>query len=400
MAITSLFGPTPQQLIAAQLKEEEERDFLRNQQIAQQGGQFGVFAPLYQAGLRFGDVASKAGQQITKSLFPEVKNPQLQQAQKIETVLQNYQGQNFGDPTVLQKIASDLFAAGAPDAGIKTLATIKALAPEKDAGPFGKVNPSDYTTESISAFQRTGGKDYSVLVPRPKEGEGTQFERILETLPVEQRQAYRVSWLKKQTEGSGMPASLVPVALKEADSASSIAFGAQEVNSVLTDLQSGKLKLGLKENFANQLKTLSGSSDEGARAYSKFNTALETLRNARLNLNVGVQTEGDAVRAMNEFLGNFDKYDTKTATEQLKRVQQKLTAAQKSKEARLSGLYSTYGVSLPKGFFTSYDGADTEKKQPVPDSVIDAEFNRPENAGWKTLGREAFKKKFLELYNR
>jgi hypothetical protein len=105
---------------------------------------------------------------------------------------------------------------------------------------------------------------------------------------------------------------------------------------------------------------------------------------------------------MNEFLGNFDKYDTKTATEQLKRVQQKLTAAQRSKESRLSSLYSTYGVSLPKGFFTSYGGADagTEQKQAVPDSVIDAEFNRPENAGWKTLGKDAFKKKFLELYNR
>ena len=399
MAITSLFGPTPQEIITARAKEQEQMDLLRNQQIAQQGSQFGVFAPLYQAGLKLGDVGTRA---ITRSLFPEVQNPQLQQAQTIQTVLQKYQGQNLGDTAVLQKVASDLFAAGAPDAGIKTLATIKALAPEKDAGPFGKVNPSDYTTESISAFQRTGGKDYSVLVPRPKEGEGTQFERILETLPEEQRQPFRLSWLKKQTEGSGMPASLVPIALKEADSASSIAFGAQEVNSVLTDLQSGKLKLGLKENFANQLKTLSGSSDEGARAYSKFNTALETLRNARLNLNVGVQTEGDAVRAMNEFLGNFDKYDTKTATEQLKRVQQKLSLAQKSKESRLSGLYSQYGVSLPKGFFTSYDGADagTEKKQAVPDSVIDAEFNRPENAGWKTLGRDAFKKKFLELYNR
>lgn len=399
MAITSLFGSTPQELIAAQMKEQEQMDLLRNQQFAQQGREFGVFAPLYQAGLKFGDIGTRA---VTRSLFPEVQNPQLQQAQTIQTVLQKYQGQNLGDTAVLQKVASDLFAAGAPDAGIKTLATIKALAPEKDAGPFGKVNPSDYTTESISAFQATGGKDYSVLVPRPKEGEGTQFERILESLPEEQRQAYRVSWLKKQTEGSGMPASLVPIALKEADSASSIAFGAQEINSVLTDLQSGKLKLGLKENFANQLKTLSGSSDEGARAYSKFNTALETLRNARLNLNVGVQTEGDAVRAMNEFLGNFDKYDTKTATEQLKRVQQKLSLAQKSKEARLSGLYSQYGVSLPKGFFTSYDGADagTEKKQAVPDSVIDAEFNRPENAGWKALGKEAFKKKFLELYNR
>jgi len=399
MAITSLFGPTPQELIAAQVREQEQMDMLRNQQIAQQGREFGVFAPLYQAGLKFGDLGSRA---ITRNLFPEVQNPQLQQAQTIQTVLQKYQGQNLGDTAVLQKVASDLFAAGAPDAGIKTLATIKALAPEKDAGPFGKINPSDYTTASIAAFQKGGGKDYSVLVAKPKEGEGTQFERILETLPVEQRQAYRLNWLRKQTEGAGMPPALVPIALKEADTASSIAFGAQEVNSVLTDLKSGKLKLGLKENFANQLKTLSGSSDEGARAYSKFNTALETLRNARLNLNVGVQTEGDAVRAMNEFLGNFDKYDTKTATEQLQRVQQKLTAAQRSKESRLSGLYNQYGVSLPKGFFTSYDGADagTEQKQAVPDSVIDAEFNRPENAGWKTLGKDAFKKKFLELYNK
>ena len=393
MAITSLFGPTPQELIAAQMKEQEQMDLLRNQQIGQQGREFGVFAPLYQAGLKFGDLGARA---VTRSLFPEVQNPQLQQAQTIQTVLQTYQGQNLGDPTVLQKIASDLFAAGAPDAGIKALATAKSLIP-KDEFVTGKPG------EKIFRRGPGGALIEVVSIPdRPKEGEGTQFERILETLPEEQRQAYRVSWLKKQTEGSGMPASLVPIALKEADSASSIAFGAQEVNSVLTDLQSGKLKLGLKENFANQLKTLSGSSDEGARAYSKFNTALETLRNARLNLNVGVQTEGDAVRAMNEFLGNFDKYDTKTATEQLKRVQQKLSLAQKSKESRLSGLYSQYGVSLPKGFFTSYDGADagTEKKQAVPDSVIDAEFNRPENAGWKTLGRDAFKKKFLELYNR
>ena len=129
MAITSLFGPTPQELIAAQVKEQEQMDMLRNQQIAQQGGQFGVFAPLYQAGLKFGDLGSRA---ITQSLFPEIRNPQLQQAQTIQSVLQTYQGQNLGDPTVLQKIASDLFAAGAPDAGIKALATAKSLTTKDD----------------------------------------------------------------------------------------------------------------------------------------------------------------------------------------------------------------------------------------------------------------------------
>ena len=129
MAITSLFGPTPQELIAAQVKEQEQMDMLRNQQIGQQGREFGVFAPLYQAGLKFGDLGSRA---ITQSLFPEVRNPQLQQAQTIQSVLQTYQGQNLGDPSVLQKIASDLFAAGAPDAGIKALATAKSLTTKDD----------------------------------------------------------------------------------------------------------------------------------------------------------------------------------------------------------------------------------------------------------------------------
>ena len=157
MAITSLFGPTPQELIAAQVKEQEQMDLLRNQQIAQQGGQFGVFAPLYQAGLKFGDLGSRA---ITRSLFPEVQNPQLQQAQTIQTVLQTYQGQNLGDPAVLQKVASDLFAAGAPDAGIKALATAKSLT-SKDEFVTGKPG------EKI--FRRGPGGQLTEVVSVPKD---------------------------------------------------------------------------------------------------------------------------------------------------------------------------------------------------------------------------------------
>ena len=157
MAITSLFGPTPQELIAAQMKEQEQMDLLRNQQIGQQGREFGVFAPLYQAGLKFGDLGSRA---ITQSLFPEVRNPQLQQAQTIQSVLQTYQGQNLGDPSVLQKIASDLFAAGAPDAGIKALATAKSLTTKDDfvTGKPGemifKKGPGGQLTEVVSIPDR------------------------------------------------------------------------------------------------------------------------------------------------------------------------------------------------------------------------------------------------------
>lgn len=157
MAITSLFGPSPQEIIAAKVKEQEQMDLLRNQQIAQQGSQFGVFAPLYQAGLKLGDVGTRS---ITRSLFPEIQNPQLQQAQTIQSVLQTYQGQNLGDPLVLQKVASDLFAAGAPDAGIKALATAKSLTTKDD---FVTGKPGE------KIFRRGPGGELTEVVSVPKE---------------------------------------------------------------------------------------------------------------------------------------------------------------------------------------------------------------------------------------
>lgn len=291
-------------------------------------------------------------------------------------------------------------ATAAQESALKQAQTAKALAEAKKAsteqGPFGKVNPADFTPESLSKFSTTG--NYADLVPLPgKAGAGTEFERLIADLPPEQQANARQQRLRNLLSGGGMSPSLVPIALKEADAASSIAFGAAEVNNTLNDLKSGTLKLGLKENFANSLKTLAGKSDEGSRAFSRFNTALETLRNARLNLNVGVQTEGDAVRAANEFLANFDKYDTQTALAQLQRVSDKMSAAQKSKEARLRALYKQSGVDLPAEFFSSFGGAQAPTAPvAISDEIIRREFNDPKNAGWQQLGFEAFKKAFLQ----
>ena len=53
------------------------------------------------------------------------------------------------------------------------------LMPEakKKEVPFGKIDPKDYTQESIAAFSRTG--DYTVLRPVPKEQLPDEFERSL-----------------------------------------------------------------------------------------------------------------------------------------------------------------------------------------------------------------------------
>jgi hypothetical protein len=161
MAIASLFGPTPQQVLMARQKEAQEQQLLRNQQIAQQGQQFGVFAPLYQAGLRFGDISAQAAMQ---RMFPQQMDPALQQASAIQSVLGKYQGEDLSSPETLTKIGRELMQV-APDAGLKAMTLAGQLGKEKTS-PFAKIDPKDYTADSLRAFAQTG--DVAVLTPREK----------------------------------------------------------------------------------------------------------------------------------------------------------------------------------------------------------------------------------------
>jgi len=123
---TSLFGPTPVELIMAQQKEAQQMQMLRNQQMAQQGQQFGVFAPLYQAGLKFGDIGAQA---VTQSLFPQQADPRLQQATAVQSVLAKYADEDQSDPAVLTKIGKDLMSV-APEAGLRALTMASQLSKE------------------------------------------------------------------------------------------------------------------------------------------------------------------------------------------------------------------------------------------------------------------------------
>lgn len=122
MAITSLFGPTPAQI-------EQARQLQMDQQIAGEGAELGPFRGLYQAGRR---LTSAGTQGLVSGLFPEAADPAMRQAQAVQLVQQKYQGQNLSDPLVLKNIASDLFSAGAPDAGLRILKTAQDLTPTSE----------------------------------------------------------------------------------------------------------------------------------------------------------------------------------------------------------------------------------------------------------------------------
>jgi hypothetical protein len=109
MAIQSLFGPSPAQVMEQRRKEAE-------QEILQQGKEFGVFAPLYQAGLRFGEQSRQAMQ----GMFPGQQDAALQEATAVQSVLAKYADQDQSNPAILSQIGRELLPI-APNAGFKAL---------------------------------------------------------------------------------------------------------------------------------------------------------------------------------------------------------------------------------------------------------------------------------------
>jgi hypothetical protein len=121
MAITSLFGPTPEEIQQARLQQSR-------QEITQEAEPFGVFAPLYAASRNLGRTA---GQSLVSGLFPEAQDPALREAQAVEQIRQKYMGQNMTDPKVLQQMAVELGPV-APMAALRLAQTAKQLAPSDE----------------------------------------------------------------------------------------------------------------------------------------------------------------------------------------------------------------------------------------------------------------------------
>lgn len=104
-------------------------------------------------------------------------------------------------------------------------------------------------------------------------------------------------------------------------------FAIDTSQGILSDLdgyigmiEDGDLKFGFGEGLVDSALGFFGASGEEERNSAAFDTFLEKLRNDTLRLNKGVQTEGDAQRALNEIIAN--KNDTEIVKTQLKRLRE------------------------------------------------------------------------------
>ena len=167
----SLFGLTPEQI-------QEARRMQQQQAINQQAQSFGMFGPLYAAGR---GMAQQGIGALAQGLFPDAgQDPMLQRATTTQSIIEKYKGQDFNNPLVLTRMASEFSEAGQPDIAMQLGEEARKRVPKEGASPFAKLDPSKYTPESIRAFQAQGGSDFSLLREAESKDKASP-ERVRET---------------------------------------------------------------------------------------------------------------------------------------------------------------------------------------------------------------------------
>lgn len=80
----------------------------------------------------------------------------------------------------------------------------------------------------------------------------------------------------------------------------------QDATALKGMIKSGEIDLSIVANAVNKLKNNLAMSNAESINLERIRAFIEQIRNAQLRLNKGVQTEGDAQRALNEIISNLN----------------------------------------------------------------------------------------------
>jgi hypothetical protein len=169
---TSMFGMSPLDVVQQRIQEQEKMNMLRRQQRSQEGSQFGVFAPLYQAGLGFGDIA---GQAITQGVFGQQQDPMLKKAIDIQSVLS---GRDVTKAEDLAAISKDLINLGYNSEGMQ----VAKQARDIETGDLDRQIKLAQFGESMTEKKRKT-VDYYKKNPEQAEFRLTQLAEIIKNDP-------------------------------------------------------------------------------------------------------------------------------------------------------------------------------------------------------------------------
>lgn len=165
-----------------------------------------------------------------------------------------------------------------------------------------------------------------------------------------------------------LPTSALKMQQEELDAIGTSGSINADLAAVEQQIATGKLKLGLVTNALGSAKNYVGLSDENSKNLASFRAKLENLRNSSLQLNKGVQTDGDAQRAWNELIANIN--DQGVVTQRLAEIRALNERAANLRRMNVDILRNNYG--LPP--------LDTDPRFQQP-AAIGAGLQRPAPAG-------------------
>jgi hypothetical protein len=121
MAQQPLFGYSPEQIMQARQAAMQQAASSEARNVG------GGWAPLYEQSRRLSMMGAEG---LGRGLFPQAQDPMLQKAQITQSIVNKYRGQDFNDPSVLSKMASEFSEAGQPELAMQLGEKARSLIPK------------------------------------------------------------------------------------------------------------------------------------------------------------------------------------------------------------------------------------------------------------------------------
>lgn len=162
---------------------------------------------------------------------------------------------------------------------------------------------------------------------------------------------------RQQKNTPKLPTPALKLQQEEMDAIGTASSISADLDALNKQITGGELNLGPVANVVSQGRNALGLSDDNSQNFASFKASIEKIRNDSLRLNKGVQTEGDAIRAMNEIMANLnDPGVVSKRLSELKKINERAVNLRKN---NIDVIRSNYGV----------DPLDTSRATNVPAAV-------------------------------
>lgn len=148
---------------------------------------------------------------------------------------------------------------------------------------------------------------------------------------------------KADASNKPLPAKALQLQLEATDALNTAETVDQTLGKIIQQIDEGTLDLSLAGNVTGGMRNYFGYSNDNSVNLAGFKAGLEKMRNDILILNKGVQTEGDATRAMNAILASPN--DEKVVRSQMVRLRELNKRAEELQKKKIQIINQNYGRS-------------------------------------------------------